>query len=424
MNDTLQFFLQVLNDSIHGRCTKKEMWGGLKVELLGEYMNKTGVGSLVYQNLENAAEGETQRELQKLAEAWKKYVTGTVFRQMQMNHACKILLRTARERGLTLICFKGAILADLYPQYNLRQSADSDIYVYPKEKEQAIALLEELGYQYCEEGSNEQVPVYFHPQKGHKIELHYCLWEDYEGKNMKILESFDLTGREKLISLNVCNGMEVYSMSHTDHLIFQIFHIVKHFMVEGIGLRYVTDITLFVERYFDEIDWTDFWKKMKKIKYDTFVETLFSMGICYFELREDCLKGRKKKTEEEIENVLLDLVICGEIKGHKEAGWQILGIMTPYLEGEQKVCENRLCQRLRVMFPGVSALPEEYGYAKRCHLLLPVAWFHKGMNFLKKRRNAKDDWYSASEKIEIVEHRLELMKQQNLVEKDNEEEDK
>ena len=66
------------------------------------------------------------------------------------------------------------------------------------------------------------------------------------------------------------------------------------------------------------------------------------------------------------------------------------------------------------MFPSSKVLPEEYAYAKKVRILLPIAWVHKGINFLKKRSKSKEDWYSASEKLEIAEHRLKLMKQQNL----------
>lgn len=417
MNTTLQLFLELVNDAIHGRETKKVLKQEHDIKTLIRYMNSTGVSAIVQENFCIALEhGVSLEGKQEIIAMWKQFAQKVAMGQMQQSFAIRKLQKEAKKRNLTFVFFKGCILADLYPKYVLRASSDTDIFVYEGEKDATVQMLEELGYVWCEEGSKSMVPVYYNKQLGHKIEMHFCLWEDYEGVQMRILEGFDLTNRDTLIPLNVCNGIEIMSMSHTNHLLYQIFHIVKHFAVEGIGLRYVTDVALFAERYLDEINWSDFWKKMKKLGYEKFTVTLFALGIRYFELDERVLCGRKLPKEEEIAPILEDLVICGEIKEHKEANWQILGIMTPYLEGEEAGSENALHQKLSLLFPSASSISDHYAYAKKHPILLPIAWIHRIIGFIKKRSfDDGDNWYSASEKMEIAQHRIQLMREQELL---------
>lgn len=417
MNTTLRLFLELVNDAIHGRKTEEVLKQEHDIKRLIRYMNRTGVSAIVQENFCTALEnGEPLEEKQEIITMWRQFAQNTAMRQMQQSFAIRKLQAEARKRNLTLVYFKGCILADLYPKYLLRSSSDTDIFVYETEKEEAIRMLEDLGYVWCESGSKAMVPVYYNEQLDHKIEMHFCLWEDYEGVQMRILEGFDLTNRDTLIPLNVCNGIEVMSMSHTNHLLYQIFHIVKHFAVEGIGLRYVTDVALFAERYIDEINWSDFWRKMRKLGYEKFTVTLFTLGIRYFELDGRVLCGRKFPKEEEIAPILEDLVICGEIKEHKEANWQILGIMTPYLEGEEAGSENTFHQKLSLLFPSVGSISDHYAYAKRHPILLPIAWIHRIFGFIKKRSfDDGDNWYSASEKMEIAQHRIHLMREQELL---------
>ena len=48
------------------------------------------------------------------------------------------LLKSAKDRGITLVVFKGCILANLYPNYTYRLSSDTDIFVEEHDKVKAI----------------------------------------------------------------------------------------------------------------------------------------------------------------------------------------------------------------------------------------------------------------------------------------------
>ncbi|MBQ1193141.1 MAG: hypothetical protein IIX45_03370, partial [Lachnospiraceae bacterium] len=67
------------------------------------------------------------------------------------------------------------------------------------------------------------------------------------------------------------------------------------------------------------------------------------------------------------------------------------------------------------IFPKADDLPDELAYAKKNKILLPIAWIHKIINYLKKYHQNKSTWYSAGEKLDVAAHRLKLMKDMGLI---------
>ena len=209
--------------------------------------------------------------------------------------------------------------------------------------------------------------------------------------------------------------MEITTLGFEEHIIYQIFHMVKHFVLQGVGVRYIIDIALYVNKYGTYILWESFWKKIKQLGYEKFTIGLFTLAIEYFDMDDTCMKGRKYLSPDASKELLLDLLNKGNIMEEKEAGWQILGIMTPYLEGRENYEESEWKRNFKVMFPDREALSEDYAYAKKNIILLPAAWIHRGVKFAKKRIRQRKQWYSMGEKLDIVNHRLHLMKELELV---------
>ena len=129
--------------------------------------------------------------------------------------------------------------------------------------------------------------------------------------------------------------------------------------------------------------------------------------------------GREILQGKVLEDLVMDFVNAGKIiEEEKAAGWQILGIMTPYLEGKQGYEISKWKRNIKVMFPSGNSLSEDYQYAKNHKVLLPIAWIHRGINFGKKRIFKRKDWYSMGEKLEIVNYRLMLMEELALIGKE------
>ena len=118
---------------------------------------------------------------------------------------------------------------------------------------------------------------------------------------------------------------------------------------------------------------------------------------------------------DELYEFMLDLFNGGAPGGEKKDSWQILGMMTPYFTGEKKGAKSKVARKLAVIFPRAKDIQEYYPYVKKFPFLLPVAWVHKAVNYLIKYQKKGDDWYSAGEKLDVAERRIDLMDKMGLL---------
>lgn len=341
------------------------------------------------------------------------YLARTVY-EYEKYKCIRNVLALAKENQVPFVIFKGCVLANLYPQYVQRSSSDTDIFVERAYKKQAVDLIVSAGYTIDEEHSKNEVCVLRSQSGVHTIELHTCLWEDYTGRRLDILEGMKLTDTDKLIELETC-GFTVTTLGYEEHLIYQLFHIIKHFSLEGIGVKYLADITLYVDAYGKYIDFDGLWEKLDRLDYARFAYYLFVICIEFLGMDDRILENRQMVMGDELLEFMLDLFNGGAIVGEKKDSWQILGMMTPYFTGEKKAVKGRIRRKLAVIFPRARDLQDHYDYARKNHFLLPVAWIHKMVNYLVKYRKMGNDWYSAGEKLDVAEHRIDLMDKLGLL---------
>jgi len=144
--------------------------------------------------------------------------------------------------GLHPILLKGQGLAQIYPQPELRQCGDIDIYIGPKDYDKACAVMNK----FC--GPSEVA-------KAHELDIHYEISKDsieYEIHRMAANAShpgkekaFNKWAEEYLVSEKcdnvVINGKKIPVPPTQYNVIFVFDHLLKHFVCEGIKLRQMTD---------------------------------------------------------------------------------------------------------------------------------------------------------------------------------------
>lgn len=416
LSDEWKLYLYILKCAIYEKILEKEeisKFSQVSASQMLHRAEKNGQRVILYKYIKAYAEliGE------ELEDTNGKNVL-RVFQEYDKYRCLRDILRLADEKNIHFVIFKGCVLADLYPQYAERTSSDTDMYVTREERDAAIELLRSCGYEKDEEHSKGEVTNLVHIERFHTIELHTCLWEDYEGKRLSILDSFDLTNIDKRVNLNVCGGLEVTTLGYQEHLIYQFFHIIKHFSLQGIGMRYLADITLYVNAYGKYIDFDEFWKKMEELNYTKFCYYLLVVCAGYLGMDASILQGRNMEMGEELFLFMQDLLQVGSRGQEGQLNWQIFGSLSPYFTGEKKGATNKWKRRMQILFPRAEDLRDDFAYAKKVKILLPIAWGHKIVMYLVKYQNHKGEWYNASEKLEAVEYRLNLMKDMDLIEKE------
>ena len=353
----------------------------------------------------------------EIMDSWKKDSSSKVLNQMYKYSEIKKIIAEGDKRNLKLIMFKGIGVATLYPDPNQRFSSDADILVYKAEQSKAEELLRDLGYFYTDEGAKEHVPV-FEKYAGpmfSKIELHDCLWEDYEGKQAKVLESLRLDAEDTLIKEKFM-GSEYYSLGITEHFIYQIFHIVKHLFFEGISLRYFTDVSLFANKYKDAINWDRVVESMKLLHYERFLECIVVICKEYLNMSADIpVNG---DVTEEMKDLLIEDVLGEKEQSGNVDMYETINFLETYFMRASAVKESKFQQRRKQILPLPSELHERYSYAKKCPVLLPVAWVHRIVFFIGYAIKGKKKGKNGTEAMRRSEVRLNLMKKLDLMDTD------
>lgn len=354
---------------------------------------------------------------EEIMAVWKRETYNKTFRQMFMTSELLAVVNEGKKRGITLVLFKGLPIASLYPDPNLRTSSDADIYVYPEQQKEAVKLLEDRGFTSIDDGAKEHVPVFVKKNSNFsmKIELHDCLWEDYEGKQAEILETLHLSDRETLV-VQKNHGIEYNTLGYTEHLIFQLFHIVKHLFFEGISFRYFVDITLYVNKYFDDIDWNKVRNDMKLLHYERFLDCIVCICQRYIGMRKD-VPGIEPVTEEMIEHLIEDVLGEKEPTSNKDM-YETINFLSTYFMRTTAVKESKFQQKRKQILPMPSELHERFSYAKEHPILLPVAWVHRVFYFIGYKRDCKKYGKDANAAIKKSGNRLDLMRELNLMDTD------
>ena len=339
------------------------------------------------------------------------------FRQLQSLYELRRVLMEADANDLQVTVFKGIVLANLYPEPSLRISSDADLLIPEAQRDKMEDMLLHLGYRKIENESKKHVPVYAvnNGQSSLTIELHDRLWEDYEGKQAEILKSLNLDNPNSFIRQNI-SMVPITTLGYNEHLIYQIFHIAKHFFFEGITFRYITDIALYINSFSEKIDFDFVRKNLQRLHYETIYDIIITICQKYLGMAKKA--PIPKDVDEKVMNEFLDEVLAIREKDSVK-NWETINFLSTYFMRTTGVKSSKFQQRRKQIFPLPSELNQKYHYAKKCPLLLPIAWIHRTIYFASYSRHCKKNGFTISASINKVQHRLDMMRRLDLTESDN-----
>lgn len=342
-----------------------------------------------------------------------------VFEKLCLYDAVTKIIKEAEQRGIQVIVFKGPTLGELYPEPMLRISCDIDLYVEPAKLKEFEQILVEYKFTKNEAHSKETVPVYVFADK-FMIEAHCCLFEDHEGPRVDLLKAMDLTNEHRLIKTRAC-GMEVTTLGYEDHLVFLMFHLIKHVGYSGCSLKTIIDIALFVNAYHDKINKASFWEKMKLLSYDNFARTLFSICVFYFGMTEEIFID-DSYSENVAKSSLERMYETGILKAddvNRKEDRRASSIVYQSIHGKEDKKISKFRMWCKTMFPSHKDLSFRYMYARRHPSLVWLAWIHRAFNQVSVRFiKDKQAVANVSEDMKLANQKLALLKDLDLMNKD------
>lgn len=343
---------------------------------------------------------------------WEENTFTSVILQMKRNFIFEQLIQKLDENHINYIIFKGPLLAKLYKDPTCRFTMDVDIFVDDEEKQSTEQIFKDMGYSYVKSVSKEHVSVWTLNRKLN-VELHTRLWEDYTDECTEILKQENLTHPNTLIKEPYRNGY-IVTMGYTEHLIYQMYHIIKHVTFQGIMLRNFIDTALFVRAYEEEIDFIRFWNCMEKLGYKKFCQQLFCACVQYFNMPLQVLGDETDIPAEQTESfmdAMMRLFVRNDSSALNSASTAVYGA---YHDSKSKNSASKIKVEMSLIFPDVSKLSYRYSYAKKYKFLLPVVWVHRALRnlFLGKKQQEKESFFNS---VEYSKEKLKVLKELELM---------
>lgn len=305
------------------------------------------------------------------------------------------------DRGIKPLCVKGIMLNSLYPFADMRECSDEDILVKDSEFQTCKDVLSENDFEFVCEGINSYVLTYMHKKSGCMIDVHRTLFpvddEMYISYNNLFCDIFaDFT------QINIGEHI-IYCPSADKQILYLILHSFKHFLVSGIGIRQVADISLFSSK--NDINWNGNFKIFQSLNLDDFVSALLLIGNRYFSLPLDRINSDLFNKSVEIKN-LLDDIMNGGVYGssnedHIRSGNLLAAEYKSSLFNEKKSLFSSV-------FPSYDKMKSKYSYLNKHPILLPFAYCNRVFDYFSSEHNF-------SETVDIAKERKKLLAEYNII---------
>lgn len=345
----------------------------------------------------------------------KRQVIRQVMVQSRKTEEFLALYRKLTESGITPLVVKGLVCRNIYREPDYRCSGDEDVLIPREQFGRCHEIFTENGMKPVEPGENmeaEGETPYYKEKGALHIELHKELFAA-ESKAYGEFNGLFADAFERKIQIEI-NGVQVYTMCHTEHLLYLIVHAFKHFLHSGFGIRQVCDIAIYANKYGCEIDWDELQEKCRSIHAEVFAAALFDIGEkkLVFDKKRACYPESWEQIGADGDDLLADL-IAGGVFGDSSMSRKHSSNMTLQAVAEEKQGNKAKASLRQSIFPGREYMERTYTYLKDYPFLLPAAWLSRiGKYLLESQKMENND---ALESIEIGNKRISLMKKYKII---------
>lgn len=176
------------------------------------------------------------------------------------------------------------------------------------------------------------------------------------------------------------------TLGYTDHLIFLMMHLIKHFIQAGMSLQMMLDVALFFGSNADKIDSQRFWQTMESLQYGKVARSVLWAMVRYCGVAASTIPGLNSECQEHTDMLIDDLEEGGWLgrndQSVREEGWheynrQLLMENRSKLQYLLYMFRWKSGMYWKALFPTRDALAKKYPYITKSSLLIPVAWLHR-----------------------------------------------
>lgn len=321
---------------------------------------------------------------------------GQIITQQQYDVELERIYHEFLQQGLHPLVLKGKMCRLVYPQPDYRVSTDEDLLIEVNDYPKYARILENNGY-ICQAKSAVDENMLAHTQTvnftNHQLtlELHIHPFGTYHELNKRMNTYFQSAHDD------ACYIEPFYTLAPTKQYLFLIFHLYKHFLSSGVGVRQLLDLVLYKQAYSNEIDFQYIQQVLEELHITKLYDALMQCADSYLGF-----KYTKPQFEQQIEPLIINL-LCSGCTGNVNATQTYSSAVTNSLVSKNE--KNIFAQISYMLFPPLSQMSMAYPILKKHPLRLPLYWFKRIRKILRKHLNKE---INLSQSIKIAKERSQL----------------
>ena len=316
------------------------------------------ISAIIYNELIKLSKDE-QKKIKNLSD-FKQQFGYTLIDFDEKISAVSEITSILNEANIDHIFVKGAIIRDYYPVKELRTSADTDIIVRQDSFDRLKEIIKSKDIKIT---TDEPVFLSIHLlNQNIEISTDNC----YDHEYFKDIFSFCTQTNHQ------------YILDDYNHLIYILCHIIKHFKYLGAGIKMFMDIDVLI-RHIDDFDYDKVIELAKKLDIEMFTKSALSLCNYLFNtpVKSEIDFNKNENLRELFEKEIINAGAFGFSK--RDLGSHYL------ISSAKNGKSSRFNAFLTLLFPKKIYLKNQFNYAKKHPVLLPIAWLHRLLYAIFKR---------------------------------------
>lgn len=332
--------------------------------------------------------------------------------QAQKTAAFLQLYKRFNDEGVYPLVLKGLVCRLNYGELcDHRASGDEDLLISHADYEKTDRILKEQGFEPEFENITEtqaqtvREVLYTHPDSPLRIEIHFNAI-GYENDWLAPMNGLFKPDSDNYREID-CGDVRIHTLNHTEHFLYLICHALKHFTFCGLGIRQITDILLYAEKFGNELDRGFITKTLTDFDAIDICSDFFHLGIIYlgFDFK---LETQPICLDELIEDLMESGLYGNETSARKASAHVLSAAMSNRDSGNSKASvfwRTVFADKRRL----VNMCPE---LEDKPHLIIREQYRRLG-RFIRLKKEGKSNL--AAQGFALGSKRMELLKKYNLL---------
>ena len=356
----------------------------------------------------------TYQFLYKVKEYFRLRAFKMIVMQMNQTMALEDYYKDILDIGVKPLLVKGLVLRDCWPDGNLRISGDEDFLIRPQDYHKLKDYFLERGFTQDKVEPEKGLPDemgFEKKEEGVYYEVHRTLFSEKSAYFSRLNDVFQDAFSD---AIGFGRGdYYFYSLDPTRHLFFVVSHMLKHFVMGGVGIRQLIDIFMFIRRYDQQIDRARFKGLLQDFGLEVYWINLMEIGRLYLGFEaEDYNMQLFEGVKPDPADMLIDMLDAGIFGGTSIERMHSANITLE--AAHRQGLSGRLRGIMRALFPGRAYMEQRYPLDKDKKWFLPAAYVKRLADYASRRSHRKEMDASQESALKIGMQRADLLEKYKI----------